>query len=163
MTDRHAGPQVRIRGARADDQAVLVGFNAALALETEGKRLLPAALARGVGAVLRDAARGRYLVAERDGRVVGSLLLTLEWSDWRDGWFWWIQSVYVDPDHRRQGVYGALYAHVLAEARGSADVAGVRLYVESSNATARAVYERLGMSPTSYRMYEVDFQSGEGE
>jgi GNAT superfamily N-acetyltransferase len=159
MTDRHSGPLVRIRGARADDQAVLVGFNAAMALETEGKRLLPAALARGVGAVLRDAARGRYLVAERDGRVVGSLLLTLEWSDWRDGWFWWIQSVYVAPQARRAGVFRALHAAVLEQARAAGDVVGVRLYVEDHNAAAQRTYESLGMAPAGYRVYERGLRS----
>lgn len=154
---------ISVRPARGGDLERLVEFNQSMALETEGKRLPSEQLERGMARALADRLRGRYFVAERAGAVVGCLMVTLEWSDWRDGWFWWIQSVYVDPDTRQQGVYRALYRHVLGEARASADVAGVRLYVESTNSTARAVYERLGMSPTGYRMYEVDFRAGAGE
>lgn len=154
---------ILVRPARGGDLERLVEFNQSMALETEGKRLPGPRLEQGMARALADRLRGRYFVAERGGAVVGCLMLTLEWSDWRDGWFWWIQSVYVDPDARRQGVYRALYEHVLEEARASADVVGVRLYVEGANATARAVYERLGMSPTSYRLYEVDFRDEAGE
>lgn len=145
-----------VRPGRAADRARIAAFQAALAFDTEGKRLDPERLDAGVAAVLADPARGRYLVAERDGVVVGSLLLTTEWSDWRDGWFLWIQSVFTAPEARRTGVYRALYACVMAEARARPDVCGVRLYVESENVRAQAVYEALGMQRSSYRFYEVD-------
>jgi GNAT superfamily N-acetyltransferase len=94
-------------------------------------------------------------VAEVDGRVAGALLLTLEWSDWRDGWFWWIQSVYVVREVRRRGVFRALHAAVLEQARAAGDVVGVRLYVEDRNAIAQRTYAALGMSPAGYRVYET--------
>ncbi|HKX46089.1 MAG TPA: GNAT family N-acetyltransferase, partial [Planctomycetota bacterium] len=128
----------------------------AMARETEDKSLDPAVLERGVRRALADPAKGRYLVAEQDGRAVGGLLLTLEWSDWRDGWFWWIQSVYVEPEARGAGAYRALHEHVLAEARRDPDVRGVRLYVEVENTRARAVYERLGMAELAYRVYGLE-------
>src|SRR5215468_3854238 len=107
---------VGVRAAAARDLPVLVAFNAAMARETEGRALDEARLRRGVASALGDEARGRYLVAERGGQAVGALLLTREWSDWRDGWFWWIQSVYVAPAARRQGVYRALHRAVLEQA-----------------------------------------------
>lgn len=155
--------EASVRSARGGDLERLVSFNRAMALETEGKDLPVDVLERGMGRVLADRLRGRYFVAELEGEVVGGLMLTLEWSDWRDGWFWWIQSVYVEPSSRRRGVYRALYEHVLDQARAEEDVCGVRLYVEESNEPARAVYERLGMTPTSYRLYEVDFREEPGE
>lgn len=155
--------EASVRSARGGDLERLVSFNRAMALETEGKDLPVDVLERGMGRVLADRLRGRYFVAELGGEVVGGLMLTLEWSDWRDGWFWWIQSVYVEPSNRRRGVYRALYEHVLDQARAEEDVCGVRLYVEESNEPARAVYERLGMTPTSYRLYEVDFREEPGE
>ena len=152
---------IQVRPARPDDLEQLVGFNAAMALETEGLELDPERLRSGVAAVLAPPEtggpeRGSYHVAEADGAVVGALMVTREWSDWRNGWFWWIQSVYVTPEHRRRGVLSALYERVLAQARGTPGVAGVRLYVERSNARARRAYERLGMSTSSYRLLEVD-------
>ena len=155
--------EASVRSARGGDLERLVSFNRAMALETEGKDLPVDVLERGMGRVLADRLRGRYFVAELEGEVVGGLMLTLEWSDWRDGWFWWIQSVYVEPSSRRRGIYRALYEHVLDQARAEEDVCGVRLYVEESNEPARAVYERLGMTPTSYRLYEVDFREEPGE
>ena len=98
-------------------------------------------------------------VVEDDGEAVGSLLLTREWSDWRDGWFWWIQSVYLEPRARGKGHYGRLYAHVVEEARADPDVRGVRLYVETENEHARRVYTALGMPETSYRLHELDFDA----
>ncbi|MDF1702208.1 MAG: GNAT family N-acetyltransferase, partial [Planctomycetota bacterium] len=99
-------------------------------------------------------AHGFYLVAERSGTTAGSLMITPEWSDWRGGFFWWIQSVYVAPDHRRTGVYRALYDQVQAYAQEADDVIGIRLYVERENEGAREVYRRLGMEETPYRLYE---------
>jgi len=148
---------IRVRPATSADQATLVDFNAAMALETENKRLDPARLRPGVAAVLSDPARGRYRVAEQDGRVVGALLVTLEWSDWRNGWFWWIQSVYVRPEARGRGVYRALHRSVLDEARAQPDVCGVRLYVDQENGVAQATYAAVGMGRTHYVFFEEDF------
>lgn len=144
-----------IRRATLNDLDTLVRFNAAMADETEDKPLNTDTLRRGVQAALRDDDKGRYWVAERDGRVEAALMCTTEWSDWRCGMFWWIQSVYVRPEARRQGAYTALYQHVYAAAEESSRVCGLRLYVEATNQIAQQTYENLGMHPTTYRMYEV--------
>jgi GNAT superfamily N-acetyltransferase len=149
-----------VRAAQRSDATTLAAFNAALARETEGRELDPQRLAAGVAAVLEDPGRGRYLVAEREGRPVGALLLTLEWSDWRAGWFWWIQSVYVAAPHRRRGVFRALHAHVLERARERADVLGLRLYVEAGNEVAQHAYARLGLRRTSYLLLERALAAG---
>ncbi len=151
-------PTPLIRTARPDDLAAIVSFQLAMALETEDRKLDRALVERGVARALADPGRGTYRVAELDGHVgvVGSLLITREWSDWRDGWFWWIQSVYVTPAARGLGVYGALHSSVERDARADPEVCGVRLYVEVENVRARRTYERLGMSETSYRLYEVE-------
>jgi ribosomal protein S18 acetylase RimI-like enzyme len=154
---------VTVRAARRGDVAAIVDFQRAMAHETEDKDLDRARVTRGVEAVF-DAVdgkdRGWYLVAEANGAAVASLMVTYEWSDWRAGWFWWIQSVYVVAPHRGRGVYRALYAEVLRLARERGDVCGVRLYVEHDNTAAQAVYERLGMHRTHYHLYEVDFVLG---
>lgn len=152
---------VTVRPATRGDVELLGAFNRAMALETEGKDLDPDRLRAGIEAVFEDPARGRYLVAERGGHAVGSLLLTLEWSDWRNGEFWWIQSVYVPPEARRGGVFSSLYHTVVEEARGTPGVAGIRLYVERENVAAQRVYGALGMQRSGYRFYEVDFVLGE--
>ena len=145
---------LQIRAAEPADVASLVQWNAAMAWETEQKQLDPAILARGVAGVFEQPQRGFYLVAERDGTAVASLLVTREWSDWRNGDFWWIQSVYVIPAARRGGVFRALYAEVerLAAAAGAV---GLRLYVETENRHAQATYEGLGMQRCHYFMYEM--------
>jgi GNAT superfamily N-acetyltransferase len=142
-----------IRPATRDDIPALAAWNLAMAWETEARRLDPAVLARGVGAVFDEPRRGFYLVAERDGAAVGGLLVTYEWSDWRDGDFWWIQSVYVAPEARRGGVFRLLHAEVVRRARAAGAV-GVRLYVETENRRAQATYEGLGMQRCHYFMYE---------
>jgi ribosomal protein S18 acetylase RimI-like enzyme len=145
---------ITVRQAGPADVTIIADFNRRLALESEHKALDVATLTAGVAAVLADEARGVYFVAESDGAVVGQLLITLEWSDWRNGWFWWIQSVYVREDHRRAGVFRALYEHVAARARQRGDVVGLRLYVERENARAQATYDRLGMAATGYLVLE---------
>ncbi len=150
-------PEVKVRRATPADLEVLVQFSAAMARETEGRALDVERLRQGTRAVLESGERGFYLVAEAASTVVGQLLVTYEWSDWRNGVFWWIQSVYVEPSVRRRGVYRALHAHVLREARERGDVCGVRLYVEKDNAGAQAAYARMAMTPTAYRVYEHDF------
>ena len=151
---------VTIRTATVADAETITAHNLALALEAEQRRLDPETVRTGVRRVLGDPARGVYYVAQLDGKVVGQLLITCEWSDWRDGWLWWIQSVYVAPDVRRQGVYRALHQHVEAQARKQADVRGLRLYVDTANTRAQRVYESLGMRRARYHIYELDW-SGE--
>ncbi len=148
---------VVVRNATLADLETLVAYNAALARETEKLALDLARLRRGVGAVFDDPSRGFYLLAETEGRVVAQLLITFEWSDWRNGVFWWIQSVYVEPAYRGRGVYGRLHRAVVERARSLGNVCGLRLYVESGNHPAQRAYQRLGMAKTVYDMYEVDF------
>jgi ribosomal protein S18 acetylase RimI-like enzyme len=143
-----------LRSALAADAPLIAEYNQRLAQESEALALDPATLLAGVRAVLADAARGRYFVAERGGAVVGQLMITTEWSDWRNGWFWWVQSVYVRQDDRRQGVFRALYEHALAAARAEPGVVGIRLYVEHANAGAQQTYLRLGMRRTGYLVLE---------
>lgn len=145
---------VRIRAALPSDVDVLVEFNRAMAQETEDLGLDPEALRAGTQALLADPERGRVLVVEEAGRVVASLMLTLEWSEWRNGWFWWIQSVYVRPEARRRGHYRRLHDHVRALAAREPDVRGLRLYVERENHGAQATYRSLGMDETHYRLFE---------
>ena len=151
---------INLREAAASDDAVIAGFNAAMAAETERITLDPKRLASGVRAVLDDRSKGFYLVAESDGEVVAQTLITYEWSDWRNGVFWWIQSVYVKPEFRGQGVFTRIYEHVARLARESGNVCGLRLYVEHENQRAQRTYERLGMRRTVYHMYEADFVIG---
>lgn len=143
-----------IRDANLSDVAALVAWNKAMALETEHKTLDAATLESGVRAVFEQARRGFYLVAERDEVAVGSLLVTYEWSDWRNGDFWWIQSVYVTEPMRRGGVFRALFAAVRERAI-QAGAVGVRLYVETENRRAQDTYAELGMARCHYWMYET--------
>ncbi len=145
---------VHVRPADARDQEALCAFNAAIALETEALRLDPATLARGVSEGLADPRRARYFVAEVDGAIAGCLMLTLEWSDWRAGYWWWIQSVYVDRPFRRSGVYRAMHSHVAALAAATGDVVGLRLYAERHNLTAHRTYLALGMRDSHYQVFE---------
>ena len=145
---------MRIRLATPADAEVLVEFNCAMASETEGKSLLPEVIGSGVRGLLASPASGFYLIAENPGRVAGSLLITKEWSDWRNGDFWWIQSVYVRPELRRQGVYRRLYRHVQELAASDPRVCGFRLYVERENERAQETYRKLGMKETRYLVFE---------
>jgi ribosomal protein S18 acetylase RimI-like enzyme len=149
--------ELKIRLAESGDKATIVAANLALARETEDKTLDEAAVSGGVDALLTDASLGRYYLAERDGRIVGQLGLTWEWSDWRNGLFWWIQSVYVAREARGSGIFRALYEFVAGAARDERNVAGLRLYVDKNNERAANVYRRLGMRVTHYDMLEVDF------
>ena len=141
---------MHIRPATLDDLDVVCDFNARLAWESEAKRLDDAVLRGGVRALLTDPAKGRYFVAESAGQVVGQLAFTYEWSDWRNGWFWWIQSVYVHPDHRRHGVFTSLCRYLEERAVAEKDVIGIRLYVEAENDKAQATYDKLGLMKTTY-------------
>ncbi|HEY3444473.1 MAG TPA: GNAT family N-acetyltransferase [Paludibaculum sp.] len=145
-----------IRKATPADAEFLVRGNASMALETEHLSLDLDRLRDGVHGLFDVPSRGVYYVAESGGRRVGQMMITYEWSDWRNGDFWWIQSVWVEPTFRGQGVFKALYAHVEKLARDNGGV-GLRLYVEKDNERAMGTYVRCGMARTAYEMFEVDF------
>ena len=159
--------EIRIREATTSDIDRIAEFQQALAQESEGKTLNPGLLLQGIQEIFRDKGKGFYLVAESGvaergnaetgNQVVGSLLITYEWSDWRNATFWWIQSVYVDSQWRRRGVYRALHNYVLGIARARDDICGIRLYVERNNTVAQQTYADLGMSQSHYDLYEIDF------
>jgi GNAT superfamily N-acetyltransferase len=149
---------MNIREADIRDIEALIEFNQAMAMETEGKRLETNMLAQGVAAVFDDPNKGFYVVADSDGRIAGGLMVTFEWSDWRNKWFWWIQSVYVLPDFRGQAVYRKLYDFVKQKAAEAGNVCGFRLYVEHDNKRAQHVYETVGMAASHYLMYEEEEQ-----
>ena len=145
---------MNIRLAQREDVASLVEFNQAMALETEGKKLKPELLHSGVNSVFDDSKKGFYVVAENAGKIIGGLMITYEWSDWRNAWFWWIQSVYILPEYRGRRIYRMLYEFVKNKAAESKDVCGFRLYVEKENERAQKVYEKTGMESSHYLMYE---------
>lgn len=143
------------RPAVIDDARIIAQFNQAMAQETEGKSLDLTTLDEGVQGVFDEPSHGRYLVAESEtGDVVGCLLITYEWSDWRSGQVWWVQSVYVQPDHRRRGVFKLLYKKVKALGAADGGVCGYRLYVEKDNTNAQQTYKGLGLTPTPYLLFE---------
>jgi ribosomal protein S18 acetylase RimI-like enzyme len=152
---------LEIREAVASDATQIAQYNAMLAMETEGTRLAPEVAERGAEAMFADRSKGRYWLAEVDGEVVGQLMLTYEWSDWRNGMVWWIQSVYVHGDFRRRGVFSTLYRHVESLARQEPEVCGLRLYVERDNAHAQSTYEALGMHTTNYLVMQSMFTEDE--
>lgn len=143
-----------VRKADAAHVEAIAAFNVAMANETEERELDAARVRRGVAAVMANRQLGFYLVAEREGEVCGCLMITNEWSDWRNGQFWWIQSVYVTPRHRGFGVYRKLYQEVMRRALDDGSVCGVRLYVERNNTVAQQVYRKLGMNESGYLVYE---------
>jgi GNAT superfamily N-acetyltransferase len=143
-----------IRRATLADAPTIVQFNMLLAQESEGKTLDPNVLGPGVAAALTDPNKGPYFVAEEEGQVLGVMQTTFEWSDWRNGWMWWLQSVYVRADARRRGVFRALFEHVQECARREPAVIGLRLYVERANQRAQETYRRLGMEATGYLVFE---------
>jgi GNAT superfamily N-acetyltransferase len=145
-----------IRNAEECDLHTIAEYNIAMALETERLVLEPDRVVEGVRAVLMDASKGRYIVAEIDGRVAGQLMITYEWSDWRNGMFWWIQSVYVDLPFRGQKLFTSLYEYAKREAVECGSC-GLRLYVEEENTVAQQTYAKLGMTMTPYEMMEEDF------
>jgi len=155
--DTRVAQSVRVRPARPDDAATLAGFNRAMARETEGRELDPGAVRAEVAAVIDDPGLGFYAVAEESGRVLGAMLVTSEWSDWRNARFWWLQSVYVVPEARRRGVYRALHGFVAARAREQGGVCGLRLYVEKDNRAAQRTYRATGMRESAYRLFEEEF------
>jgi len=148
---------IRIRLGTIADADTISGFNVALAAESEDKALDPAVVAGGVRRALADPTRSRYYIAEVDGTVAGQTMITREWSDWRDGWFWWIQSVFVHPAFRQRGVFRALHTHIRNEALRDPDVCGLRLYVHHDNERAIQTYKNLDMIVTEYHLCEEEF------
>ena len=149
---------MNIRNATREDVGVLVEFQQAMAAETEDRGLDPGRLRQGIEYLLKHPDEGYYLIAETDGRAAGSLMVTFEWSDWRNGRFWWIQSVYVHEAFRRRGVYSQLHASIRQRALDDPQGCGIRLYVESENETAQRTYDALGMAETHYRLFEEEFE-----
>ena len=153
---------ISIRNATRADIERIAEFQQAMAIETEGRTLDAATSRQGIIAIFDDPQKGFYIVAEAqpDGggtdEVVGSLMITYEWSDWNNAMHWWIQSVYVDADWRRMGVYRRMYEHILGMVEGRGDVCSIRLYVERTNTVAQQTYKSLGMSHSHYDMYEID-------
>jgi GNAT superfamily N-acetyltransferase len=148
-----------IRDASRADAALIAGFNSAMALETEDRVLDPNLIDPGVAAALADSNKGQYWIAEMAGRPIGQIMITYEWSDWRNGFMWWIQSVYVAPEARRAGVFSALYKHIEALARNDPQSCGIRLYVERDNKRAQDTYLAVGMVDPGYLVMETDFRS----
>lgn len=153
--------QLIVRPARQEDLDSIVAFSAAMALETEGRLLDQSRLREGTLSLLKAPERGFFVVAElpdtESCRLVGQLMITFEWSDWRNAVFWWVQSVYVAPAWRRQGIYRTMHDHIVAQAKSNPQVCGIRLYVEQENRTAQTVYQRVGLAPSAYAVYEQDF------
>jgi len=144
---------ISIRKAIPSDAPLIIDFQKNMAMETEEIKLAPETVTQGVKGIFQNQERGQYYVAEEYGKVVASLLITYEWSDWRNCNVWWFQSVFVTPEYRRKGIFRKMYSHIkkLAEEQ---DIAGLRLYVETKNATAQKTYEALGMSSGHYSFYE---------
>lgn len=143
-----------IRSAKSNDRFAIGDFQIAMALETENIRLDPPTVEKGVRAVFDDPAKGLYFVAEKNGEVTGSLMITFEWSDWRNGNVWWIQSVYVKPVHRRNGTFKALYNHIKKIVEDDPNLRGIRLYADKSNSIAHHTYHNMGMNSDHYAMFE---------
>jgi GNAT superfamily N-acetyltransferase len=144
---------ISIRKAKPSDAQSIIDFQLKMAWETEEMKLIRETVTKGVQAVFEDRSRGEYFVAENDGQIIASLLITYEWSDWRNCNVWWFQSVYVVPEFRRQGVFRKMYNHIRQLAEDQ-DIAGLRLYVETKNSRAQKTYEALGMSSEHYSFYE---------
>lgn len=144
-----------IRKATIDDLSILADHNQAMAMETENRELPRLTITEGIRAVLTDPRKGHYWVAEAEGKVVANLMITIEWSDWRNSPVWWFQSVYVRPEFRGKGIFRKMYQKIADDARENG-VPELRLYVEKSNVRAQKVYQALGMQESHYYMYEVD-------
>ncbi|MBA39321.1 MAG: GNAT family N-acetyltransferase [Dehalococcoidia bacterium] len=149
--------QISIREGSISDTPTISRFQQQMALETESKILKESTIRKGVESVLKCPNKGFYIIAETDSQIIGSLLVTFEWSDWRNGWFFWIQSVFVDAKYRRQGVYRVMHSEVIRRTKASGNCCGIRLYVEKDNRNAQKVYKTLGMHETDYYLYEEEF------
>ena len=152
---------IRVRPATMADLDTIVRFNTQMALETEDKELPHQRSVSGVKSILEDSAKGFYILAECDDEVVGQIMINYEWSDWRNSFFWWIQSVYVLPNHRKIGAFRALFQHVERMAQNASNVFGFRLYVHKENHLAKKAYEGLGMEGSHYELYEKTLDQSE--
>lgn len=148
---------MRIRYGKKEDVSAIVSFNAAMALETENKTLDETILLKGVQGIFSDPSKGFYLIAEDGNQTCGQLMITKEWSDWRNGYFWWIQSVYILPDYRGKGIYRQLHDKVRELAKDEGNICGIRLYVECDNVHAKSVYKAVDMIQTDYHLFEEDW------
>jgi ribosomal protein S18 acetylase RimI-like enzyme len=151
---------ISIRQAAAEDAEAIAQFNINMAWETEEKKLDREIITSGVYSLMKNLEYGFYIVAETGSETVASLMITKEWSDWRNGLFWWIQSVYVKPEYRRQGIYRRMYRFVKDLAENHPEVCGCRLYVEKENTVAQSTYSALGMTETHYKLFEEEFEKG---
>ena len=156
MNHPKESPSFRVRNAVQEDAELIVAFNQAMALETEGRALKDQVVRAGVQRIFGEPAHGFYLVAETSEETIGTLLVTREWSDWRNGQFWWIQSVYVKSDYRRRGVYRDMYLFVKKLASSQKDICGFRLYVKKDNLIAQKTYRTLDMEETPYLIFEEE-------
>ncbi len=148
-----------IRNANKDDISTIAKFNSAMAMETENKQLDPVTVNNGVNELLNNSEHGFYLIAENNDNPVGQLMITKEWSDWRNGEFWWIQSVYVGPEYRKNNIYRKLYNEAIKLAKESENVCGIRLYVDKDNNIAQKVYSKMGMKESNYIFFEEDWSN----
>ena len=148
-----------VRSATESDLTTIAEFNRQLALETEAKQLDPAVLLAGVRRALASPTLCSYFIAEHEGNPVGQTMVTYELTDWRDGVFWWFQSVYVSVDFRRRGVFRELFAHIKSRAESQSDVRGLRLYVEGENSRAQRAYAALGLSSSGHHLLELDWSA----
>lgn len=159
---------IKIRRAQPNDARNIANFNQAMALETENKELIPKVILAGVNSLLNNPSQGFYIVAETDTKVVACLMITTEWSDWRNGLFWWVQSVFVMPDYRRRGIYRRMYEFIKELANNDPNVCGFRLYVEQNNTRAQETYMALGMTQSPYHLFEelksdTEYLNNQGE
>lgn len=145
---------INIRKGNPEDIKTIAGFQQAMAQETENIKLDDNILSKGIRAIFDDPSKGQYFVAEFEGKVIASLMTTFEWSDWRNSTVWWLQSVYVLPEFRKQGIFRKMYKHVKSEVEKQPNVSGIRLYMVTSNTVAASTYEAVGMDGERYRMFE---------
>lgn len=150
-----------IRFATISDLETIVLFNLEMAMETENLQLDRETVTSGVESALNDSSKGFYLLAEIEGQVIGQLLITSEWSDWRNATIWWIQSVYIKPEFRGKKIFASLYSQIIDMAQKDGTISGIRLYVDSDNNDAQAVYDKLGMHQSHYLMYEYEIEAKE--
>lgn len=149
---------INVRKANQKDLVSIVKMNKALAFETESMKLDDKLVSLGVANCLNDSAKGSYFLADYEGSSIGQVMITYEWSDWRNGWIWWIQSVYVEPDFRGKGIFKMLFNHVESLALAQLDVVLIRLYVEIHNLPAKEVYQKVGMQHAGYEVFEKSFK-----
>jgi len=146
--------KILIRKAIEEDLPTIVDFQMAMALETENLKLEESIVKKGVSAAFHDSAKGQYFVTEIDNEIAASLMITFEWSDWRNGMVYWIQSVYVEKKFRRMGIYSKMYTHIQEIVKNDENIRGIRLYVDKTNTRAQMTYKKTGMNGEHYQLFE---------